>query len=309
MTESVESVVNTSAEPSAQGAVLAGMMLKEARERAGLHIGALAVGLKVPVSKLEALEAGALEALSGPVFVRALAASVCRALKVDATDIMAHLPTAPAVRLPQNGHLNEPFRGADRSTPFSLPERMLKPSGLAVMALILGAALLMAWPHLNITDSSAEPKPIAPLFPPPMTDSKPVGVPEAEVPKAVQNADNVAQATQQNTEASAAKPAPLPPPPSSPASSPASSSVGAAVQASGVVVFKASGASWIEVTDNAGVVVLRKTLAAGESEQISGASPLKVVVGRADVTEVFVRGLRFDMQPWAKENVARFEVK
>ena len=35
----------------------AGSMLRQAREMAGLHIGALAVALKVPVKKLEALEA------------------------------------------------------------------------------------------------------------------------------------------------------------------------------------------------------------------------------------------------------------
>ena len=36
--------------------VSAGALLREAREAAGLHIGALAVSLKVPVKKLEALE-------------------------------------------------------------------------------------------------------------------------------------------------------------------------------------------------------------------------------------------------------------
>ncbi|WP_457306933.1 helix-turn-helix domain-containing protein, partial [Polaromonas sp. P5_E6] len=34
----------------------AGTLLREAREAAGIHIAALAVSLKVPVKKLEALE-------------------------------------------------------------------------------------------------------------------------------------------------------------------------------------------------------------------------------------------------------------
>ena len=38
-------------------AVTAGSLLREARAAAGLHIAALAVSLKVPVRKLEALEA------------------------------------------------------------------------------------------------------------------------------------------------------------------------------------------------------------------------------------------------------------
>jgi cytoskeleton protein RodZ len=76
-----------------------------------------------------------------------------------------------------------------------------------------------------------------------------------------------------------------------------------------VVAFKASAASWVEVTDSAGAIVLRKTLAAGETAQVGGTLPLKAVVGRADVTEVTVRGQRFELQTVAKDNVARFEVK
>ena len=70
----------------------AGALLKTAREAQGLHIDALAVTLKVPVLKLEALEADRHEVLSDLVFTRALAASVCRVLKVDPAPIMAALP-------------------------------------------------------------------------------------------------------------------------------------------------------------------------------------------------------------------------
>ncbi|NJM43298.1 MAG: helix-turn-helix domain-containing protein [Brachymonas sp.] len=70
----------------------AGQMLREAREAHGLHVAALAVSMKVPVKKLEALEADRLEDLPDAVFVRALASSVCRALKIDAAPILAKLP-------------------------------------------------------------------------------------------------------------------------------------------------------------------------------------------------------------------------
>ena len=49
----------------------AGGLLKEARQAAGMHIAALAVALKVPVSKLEALEADNFTVLPDTVFVRA----------------------------------------------------------------------------------------------------------------------------------------------------------------------------------------------------------------------------------------------
>jgi cytoskeleton protein RodZ len=42
---------------------------------------------------------------------------------------------------------------------------------------------------------------------------------------------------------------------------------------------------------------------------VSGALPLSVVIGRADVTEVFVRGKPLELASVSRENVARFEVK
>ena len=69
-----------------------GALLRAAREAQGLHIGALAVALKVPVKKLEALETDRFDLLPDTVFARALALSVCRTLKIDASPIMLGLP-------------------------------------------------------------------------------------------------------------------------------------------------------------------------------------------------------------------------
>jgi len=55
--------------------------------------------------------------------------------------------------------------------------------------------------------------------------------------------------------------------------------------------------------------VLRRTLAAGELVGASGVLPLTAVVGRADATQVEVRGQALDLTALAKNNVARFEVK
>ena len=77
----------------------------------------------------------------------------------------------------------------------------------------------------------------------------------------------------------------------------------------GLVVFNPTAASWVEVTDAQGTVLLRRMLAAGEVAGASGALPLSAVVGRADVTRVQVRGQTLDLAPIARDNVARFEVK
>jgi cytoskeleton protein RodZ len=63
------------------------------------------------------------------------------------------------------------------------------------------------------------------------------------------------------------------------------------------------------VTDTKGIVLLRRKLTSGEVAGATGALPLSVVVGRADVTKVQIRGQAFDLTPVSRDNVARFEVK
>jgi cytoskeleton protein RodZ len=63
------------------------------------------------------------------------------------------------------------------------------------------------------------------------------------------------------------------------------------------------------VTDAKGVVQLRKTMAQGELQGVSGVLPMAVVLGRAGVMTVQIRGVPFDVGAVTKDNVARFEVK
>ena len=79
--------------------------------------------------------------------------------------------------------------------------------------------------------------------------------------------------------------------------------------ANATITFSATGESWVKVTDAKGVVVLGRTLRAGESAGASGALPLVAVVGRADAIQVLVRGQAFGLGGVTNNNVARFEVK
>ncbi|MDQ6640467.1 MAG: helix-turn-helix domain-containing protein, partial [Pseudomonadota bacterium] len=89
----------------------AGRLLREARERQGLHIAALAASIKVTQKKLELLEADRFEALPDATFARALALTVCRALKIDSAAVLRLLPPPAGHRLEQVGEgLNAPFR-------------------------------------------------------------------------------------------------------------------------------------------------------------------------------------------------------
>ena len=77
------------------------------------------------LNELEALEIGELSSLSGPVFVRALASSVCRHLKMDPTEVLALLPQVVSVPFSQPPELKTPFRVQGESSGHSAASRFL----------------------------------------------------------------------------------------------------------------------------------------------------------------------------------------
>lgn len=293
----------------------AGTLLREAREAAGLHIAALAVSLKVPVRKLEALEADRLDLLPDAVFVRALASSVCRTLKMDPAPVLDRLPQTAAPRLIRDsGGINTPFRAPSDGRNPSWLDQLSKPVFLAVFALLLGALVLIFLPSARQDDAGALAKPDTVSAPVPATAV--VAADAAPLPAAVPAPEPVAQPTAVISPVGAAAAVPTVSPTFSVAvSTPTVVSPTAvvtpavALPTTGIVVFKTQGESWVEVTDAKGVIAVRKTLAPGEVVGASGALPLAVVIGRANATRVEVRGRPFDLNTVAKDNVARFEVK
>ena len=317
-------VASSAADTPGQGmSVTAGALLRDAREAAGLHIAALAVALKVPVAKLEALEADNFSALPDMVFVRALASSVCRTLKIDPQAVLALLPQGEGPRLSAGDvGLNAPVKGfAGRSSAAPFKGAGSRSFVWAVGLLLIGAALMMFLPRGLDADLSA-------LLKQPETTTK-IPMPTGNVAQEI----SVAVGAEQRVPSAAPAPAPAPAPaagvgvelpagesikpagiashpivlPSVEASAP--SSAPAADAPSGVLAFKARSESWIQVRDAAGALVLQRNLAPNELVSVSGVLPLAVVIGRADATEVFVRGKPYDIGPVSRENVARFEVK
>ena len=315
-------VASSAADTPGQGmSVTAGALLRDAREAAGLHIAALAVALKVPVAKLEALEADNFSALPDMVFVRALASSVCRTLKIDPQAVLALLPQGEGPRLSAaDVGLNAPVKGfAGRSSAAPFKGAGSRSFVWAVGLLLIGAALMMFLPRGLDADLSA-------LLKQPETTTKipmPTGNVAQEISVAVGAEQRVPSAAPAPAAAAAAgvgvelpagesiKPAGIASHPivlpSVEASAP--SSAPAADAPSGVLAFKARSESWIQVRDAAGALVLQRNLAPNELVSVSGVLPLAVVIGRADATEVFVRGKPYDIGPVSRENVARFEVK
>ncbi|EGI76403.1 helix-turn-helix domain-containing protein, partial [Hylemonella gracilis] len=153
-----DSVFQNSFQPSTQGSVgtSAGAMLRHARETAGVDLSSLALALKISVKKLEALEANRHDELTDSVFIRALASSVCRTLKIDAAPILARLPKSNAPKLVANDEtgLNAPFRTpADvAKTPFW--EHLSRPAVLAALVVLLAALILILLPSSKNTTAA-----------------------------------------------------------------------------------------------------------------------------------------------------------
>ena len=306
-----------------ESGVTAGGLLKEARQAAGMHIAALAVALKVPVSKLEALEADNYTVLPDTVFVRALASSVCRTLKMDPAPILSLLPQSQSPRLSvDSAGINAPVKGsAGKSSSSSSASFAGSGSGsrsvvLVVLALLVGAVVLFFVPRHSTPGDSSDPVPVAVPDALPANASEPapaVVPPTVERPADASISASPAAASAASVPVSAAPPAAAPPAPAAAGSGLSAGAVsaadGAADAPSGPLVLRARGASWVQVRDANGALALQRNLAAGESVSVSAPTPLAVIVGRADATEVIVRGKPFDLTAVARENVARFEVK
>lgn len=281
----------------------AGALLRQARQAAGMDIAVLASALKVPVSKLQALENDDFAVLPDAVFARALASSVCRTLKVDPAPVLGQLPQSQAPRLVgEKDGLNAKFKDPqDKAPPLRLPAASRGVS-LAVLVLLAGAAAVYFLPSGMLEFDWAR---------------TPAPEPVHAVAEASQEGAAVAEATQDAVPAQPpASDLPLAAP-AAPASHAtlapmAAASVAPATVAaasSAVLEFRANAESWVQVRDASGTVVFERTLRAGESAQAPGKPPLAVVVGKANATEVVVRGVPFDLATVARENVARFEVK
>ncbi|MDR3371813.1 RodZ domain-containing protein [Rhodoferax sp.] len=279
------------------GTVQAGVLLRVAREAQGLHIAALAVALKVPVKKLEALEAGRFEELPDMVFVRSLALSVCRALRIDPALVMESLPE-PHInqfKISEAG-LNTTFKDGAGASHRGLTAQISSPIGLGVLLLVVAIAVILAWPKKPLSES------VSVVTKDTSTSVVAKDVQNVQPPLVLPGATDVASAVTAPTAVVQSSKQEV-------GDSPVVAATPNAVAVSSVLELIGHGESWVDVTDGAGQPRLRKLMQSGEIIRVSGQLPLSVTIGRADLVTVSVRGKPMDLTTLARDNVARFEVK
>ena len=285
--------------------------LREAREAAGLHIAALAAALKVPVKKLEALEAGRYSELPDLTFARALASSACRQLKVDPAPILQQIPLGTSPKLGDQGtSLNAPFNPGRDEESINFLSWLSRPALLAAIALLLGALVIVFLPRAEA------PSVVSSVVEPPVAEPVPaVGPVAAELAEGVPAADGVPLASSNLAPAGlepAAAAGVAAAPDAAPAATPATGTAAAPVapnSSTSLLSITATGESWVEVVNGSGNVVAQRLLQVGDVIDFSAAPPYTVVLGKADAAQVSVRGKPFDVAPFSRSNVARFEVK
>jgi cytoskeleton protein RodZ len=315
----------------ARGSGSAGALLREAREAMGIPVEELAAILKVVPRKIELLEADRFDEFPDPVFVRALAQSLCRSLKIDAAAVLALLPKTPHQRLDKiHVSLNAQYR--DRPTQLITDDwsGVAKPLIWGPALLVLAAAVIYLFPTSWLSPAKVSPRAASTV-----TAANDAA---SAAPGASAVAASPVVATTTPTDAGVREgssvvtmagptlaPAPAPaaaqlnaPSPASPvATAPATAQAAApeapvdkvAPQVSGVLQFRTSADSWIEVQDARGVMLLSRGLEAGEAVGLNGAMPMKVTIGNVRATQVIFRAKPMDLALFTRDNIARFELK
>lgn len=288
------------------GGASAGAMLRQLRESAGVSIEALAGTLKVPLARLQSLEADQHDAFTDLVFMRALASSVCRALRADAAPVLALLPQGQPVPLAVGNGINARFKDSSQrpGRPGALDAPKSRVLGVAVAVLLAGALAIAFLPK---GDGGAD-EGVALNAPLP---SQPAQEPAQQAGNAAAPADQAMAVTQEPALTQApSQPAVARPTAAADGVAPIKdTSAAEAANLEGVLVIRARTESWVQVRNAAGGVVVQKILLAGESFSAAGDPPWSVVIGKADATDVIVRGQPLDLKAIARDNVARFEVK
>lgn len=302
------------------GAVMsAGMQLRALRHSKSMDVAVLAGILKVPPQRIRDLEADRFDLLPDLAFVRALATSICRVLKVDAAPVLAALPKGDVqVALEELQAVAEQRATLRDGGPSSRADRQRRTLLILAIIILALAGAIWAWADgrmglpAEVSSVSSVPATGAPE-----QVSSPGGA-ASETTASDRSVDATAASASAVTADPAAKSVPASP------SSATSAEAAVPMQAAAVAAPKASATSsdaspdgraqvtlsttepsWIEVRSSSSTVVYAGTLTAGQSMSLSVVEPASLIVGNARATRLLWRGQSVDLSPFTRDNVAR----
>ena len=246
---------------------LPGAVLRNTREAQGLTVGEVAGALKFSSRQIEALERDDFEQLQGKTFLRGFIRAYARMLKLEVEPLLAMLEVEP---LPSQEQIIAPGNMGD-TNPTPIYRRYGKKILLA--AAIAIAAIGMVW---YVEDQPAQ-----------LATAQTVVQPVA-----------VALLAEQNQS--------LPPQPVSAVAVDFVSGTAAQAVTAPVLTFEFSDLSWLEVKDGSGQILLTGEFPGGKKQSVNGKPPYQLWIGKASAVKVTYRDQPLDLQPYVREEVARF---
>ena len=278
-----------------------GARLALQRQSAGLSVTDVAAQLRLHPNQVRAIEQEDLARLPAPAYVRGFIRSYARMLKIDPSPLLSDLNAKlePVRESVVEGVATDysAARAASRDRKF--PQWML--GGALLLLFTLG---VVGW-QARLQQSPA-PTPVAVAATPaaPPAPTQPIAVVTSQT---TLSGATAIEAKAGEAAASTAAADPLPAPTDTAEPTVASSAI--ASGAPPTLVLRFNGASWAEVTDRGGKILLSQLNSEGAEHALDGELPLTVVIGDANFASVEVRGAAFNLQPFTRNNVARFTIK
>lgn len=301
-----ETMAETSA-PQGPGALLA-----LARSAQGLSIEDVARQLKFAARQIEALEADRFEVLPGGAAVRGMVRSYARLLRIDAAPVLEAM--TDQLQVPDADRLVARY---GEPVPFSDGARRSTFVYVALSAVVLAAAALVLFQWRQDTPQAAQmtfvPAAKAPLEPPRMAvasagptviaaapsstpvQPKPVPEPVATTGEAPFTSPAAA------TPVAVAAPGRVTPA--------AAADGGAALTGSHRIVLRFERASWVEVRDGAGRMLMSKVNQPDTEAVLAGEPPFTLVIGNAQYVRLRYDAQPVDLEPHIKVAVARLTLQ
>jgi len=303
--------VQSNSDADAAAPVSYGARLAMQRQSAGLGVTDVAAQLRLHPNQVRAIEQEDLARLPAPAYIRGFVRSYARMLKIDPSPLLSDLNAKlePARESVVDGGATDYSAAHAASRERKLPQWMF---GTALLILI--ALGVVGWLANQPQQQPLPPTPVAvpaaPAAAPAMAPTEPAApiiASEATASPATASPAAASEATASEAAASTAAADPVPAPTDT-----AEPTVASSVIASGAaptLVLRFNGASWAEVTDRGGKILLSQLNSEGAEHALDGELPLTVVIGDANFASVQVRGAAFNLQPFTRNNIARFTIK
>ncbi|MFN7086879.1 MAG: RodZ domain-containing protein [Burkholderiales bacterium] len=297
-----------------------GAALAAARTAQNLSVADAARQLKLSVSQIEALEAGAFDRLPGPVFVRGFIRNYARLLNIDAEAMLRSVE--PVLPQPAGGETAPP----SQDIPFPPAQTRRWPWYAAGLLLLMGGLAVYEF-YLNEPEftrlkpvpapQAAMPVPAAPIVAAPSGAATEAG-PQASPALPPVSGDearawsqgaavDAARGLQTGAIAGSNKIAAADVPPLAPAAAAEPERLPKAGERTLHFVFNED--SWVEIRDGSGKIIFSQLNQSGSRRRVHGSPPLSVVVGNAHGVRLTYDGQPVDLERHTKVDVARFTLE